>query len=329
MKFLIAGLGSIGRRHLTNLLSLGQDDIVLYRTGHSTLTDLDQYNFPVETSLESALRRKPDAVIVSNPTSLHLDVAIPAAQVGCHLLIEKPLSNSMDRIDELISAVQHGGGKVLIGFQFRFHPGLQQVKKWIDGGEIGRPLSVRAHWGEYLPGWHPWEDYRSGYSARMEMGGGVLLTLCHPLDYLRWILGEFLDIWSFSGKLSGLAIQVEDTAEIGLRFTNGMLGSVHLNYFQRPYTHYLSVSGANGTINWDNIDGSARIFHAGDGIWETSVLPDSYERNSMFLEEMRHFIELIQGNSTSFCGLEDSVKTLEVVLAAHRSQQLGALVHLN
>ena len=185
MKILIAGLGSIGRRHFHNLLALGERDLLLYRTHRSTMPDEELQGFPVETDLGAALAHKPDAVIVSNPTSLHLDVAIPAARAGCCLFLEKPVSDSMERVHDLQAAVEDSGRQAFVGFQFRFHPGLREAKQLLEQGVIGRVLSVRAHWGAYLPGWHPWEDYRQGYSARSDLGGGVILTLCHPLDYLR------------------------------------------------------------------------------------------------------------------------------------------------
>ena len=121
MKILIAGLGSIGRRHLRNLLALGERNILLFRTHRSTLPDEELAGFPVETDLAAALAHKPDALIISNPTSLHLDIAIPAARAGCHLFLEKPISHSLERIDELQEAVQQGGGQVFVGFQFRYH----------------------------------------------------------------------------------------------------------------------------------------------------------------------------------------------------------------
>src|SRR5690349_12225916 len=123
MKFLIAGLGSIGRRHFRNLISLGERDIVLLRSHRATLSDDELNGYPVETDLKEALsRHKPDAVIVSNPTALHLDVAIPAADAGCHILLEKPVSHSMDRLDALQTAAQKSGSRILVGFQFRYHP---------------------------------------------------------------------------------------------------------------------------------------------------------------------------------------------------------------
>jgi len=155
MKFLVAGLGSIGRRHLRNLLALGVKDIVLYRSQLSTLPDDDLTSFPTETTLESALAHRPDAVIISNPTSLHLDVAIPAAEAGCHLFLEKPVSHSLEHIEDLESAVKRSGVQVLVGFQFRFHPTLQTAAHLLSEGAIGRSITAHAHWGEYLPNWHP------------------------------------------------------------------------------------------------------------------------------------------------------------------------------
>ena len=127
MRFLIAGLGSIGRRHLKNLLSLGQRDILLFRSKLGTLPEDELEGIPVEVDLQRALATKPDALIISNPTALHMDIAIPAAQTGCSLFLEKPLSNNLERIPELEKAVVSGGGKVLMGFQYRFHPGLQTI----------------------------------------------------------------------------------------------------------------------------------------------------------------------------------------------------------
>ena len=180
MKYLIAGLGSIGRRHMRNLIALGERDIVLLRTRKTTLPEDELAPFPQETDLQEALEKhKPNAVIVANPTSLHLDVAIPAAEAGCTILLEKPISHSMEGVDKLQTAVQKSGAKVLVAFQFRYHPGLVRAKQLITDGEIGRIVSAHVHFGEYLPGWHPWEDYRQGYAARADMGGGVVLTQCH------------------------------------------------------------------------------------------------------------------------------------------------------
>jgi len=322
MKFLIAGLGSIGRRHFRNLRALGEQDILLYRTHRATLPDDELSGVPVETDLQRALAHKPDAVIVANPSSLHLDVAVPAAEAGCHLLIEKPVSHSLAGVDRLQAALQRGGGNAQIGFHFRFHPGLLKVRALLAEGAIGTPASARANWGEFLPGWHPWEDYRASYAARPELGGGVVLTLCHPLDYLHWLLGDVQALWALISR-QGLGLEVEDTAEIGLRFANGALGSVHLDYLRRPARHDLEIVGTQGTLTWDNADGAARLAQVEadgkPGDWQVFPVPQGFERNTLFLDEMRNFLDVVRGGARPVCPLEDGVYALELALAALRA----------
>jgi predicted dehydrogenase len=327
MKFLIAGFGSIGRRHFRNLIHLGQDDIVFLRSNRSTLPDEEIAAFPVETDLDSALARQPDAVIISNPTALHLDVAIPAAKQGCHLFIEKPISHSLTRIDELQAALVQGGGEAFVAFQFRFHPGLQMIKKLLAENSIGTPISVRAHWGEYLPDWHPWEDFRQGYSARKDLGGGVVLTLCHPLDYLRWLFGEVGELWAFTSSQSDLELEVEDTAEIGLRFKSGVIGSVFLSYVQYPADHTLEIVGTKGTIRWDNAKGAVWVFYRENKDLQTYPLPPKFERNDLFLSEMTHFLAVIQENENAICDLEDGLRSLKLTRAVHESAENGQKVY--
>jgi len=321
MKFMIAGLGSIGRRHLGNLKALGEEDILLYRSGQSTLQDDELERYITETELDIALAHKPDAVIVSNPTALHLDVAIPAAEAGCHLLLEKPISHNMERVDELLAAVKRGEGKVLVGYQFRFHPGLQTVKQWLIEGRIGKPISAHAHWGEYLPDWHPWEDYRQSYAARRDLGGGVVLTLCHPFDYLRWLMGEVVSVTSWTGQIGELDLEVEDIAEAILEFDSGAVGHVHLDYFQRPPAHRLEIIGTEGTIRWNNADGYASIYRSAEGKWQSSVLPDGFSRDALFIAEMKHFIDVANGDVEPVCILNDGVRTLKVALAVLSSEK--------
>src|SRR5512134_151216 len=139
MKILIAGLGSIGRRHLRNLVALGEKDIILLRSHHSTLPDQELAGYPVETDLDASLKKhKPDAVIVANPTALHMDIAIPAAHAGCHILLEKPIANSLQRVNELRKAAHKSGSRILVGFQFRYHPTLWKSRELIQEGSLGK-----------------------------------------------------------------------------------------------------------------------------------------------------------------------------------------------
>jgi predicted dehydrogenase len=338
MKILIAGLGSIGRRHFRNLTALGEKDLVLLRTRKATLPEDELAGYPVETDLQDALtKNNPDAVIVANPTSLHLDVAIAAAQAGCHILLEKPVSHSLDRLDVLEQAAEKSGSRILVGFQFRYHPTLNKARDLIQANALGRILTVHAHWGEYLPQWHPWEDYRQSYAARADLGGGVIVTLTHPLDYLRYLVGDVESLWSFNGHISPLEVDVEDVAEIGLRFANGATGGVHVNYFQRPPVHRLEIAGTNGTLRWDNADGVLHLYQmpAPFGSYsdqppapvvETFPPPDGFDRNQLFVAQTRHFLDVARGESEPLCTLMDGVIALRLALAAYESQETGRVV---
>jgi len=328
MKFLIAGFGSIGRRHLRNLRALGHEDIILLRSHRSTLPDDEIAGLPVETELEKALAHRPDGVVIANPTALHLPVAIPAARAGCHILMEKPVSDSLQGIADLRQALSDGNSRLVVGFQFRFHPGLSKIKELIDNQAVGRILSARCLWGEYLPDWHPWEDYRQGYAARRDLGGGVVRTLTHPFDYLRWLLGDVESLFAISGHFSDLELDVEDMADVNLQFASGAHASVQVNYFQRPPVHRLELVGTRGTLTWDNADGAARMWREETRQWEIFPLVDGFDRNDLFLAETRHFINVIQGREEPVCTLEDGEQVMKIVEAIFRSSEEHRTVQL-
>jgi predicted dehydrogenase len=260
-----------------------------------------------------------------------MDIAIPAAEAGCAILLEKPVAENLDRVGELRQAAAKSGARILIGFQFRYHPTLNKAKELIEAGALGKILTVHAHWGEYLPNWHPWEDYRQSYAARADLGGGVIVTLTHPLDYLRYLLGEVESLWSFNGHISPLELTgVEDVAEIGLKFASGAIGGVHVNYFQRPPVHRLEIVGTVGTLRWDNSDGILQFYRMPDafGSWtaqpgatvlEQYHLAEGWERNHLFVAQMQHFLKVASGESAPICTLEDGVRALEMALAAKNS----------
>lgn len=318
MRFLIAGYGSIGRRHLRNLIALGENDIVLLRSHKSTLPDEEVKDIPVETTIGAALSHHPDGVIIANPTALHLDAAIPAADAGCAVFMEKPISDSYERLPELRKALSRNGGRFQMGFQFRFHPGLLKAKQLITEGAIGSPLSFRAEWGEYLPGWHPWEDYRASYSARKDLGGGVLLTLSHPLDYVRWLFGDPCWIWGMNGKISDLELDTDDIAEIGMQMDSGVTGSIHLDYYSRPVKNCLEVVGTEGRLVCGNLDGIVKL-SAPDREEEIFVPEPAYDRNDMFINEMKRFIAVTAGEAAPSCTLEDGIAAQRMVELIRRS----------
>jgi predicted dehydrogenase len=325
-EILIAGMGSAGRRHLANLQALGWTRIRLYRTGRSTLQEADLAAYPQDRDLQNALARRPVAVIVANPSALHIPVALAAARAGSHLFIEKPLSHDLDGLADLEATIAARSLIVLVGFQFRFNPGLRRIKEWIDSGAIGRVVSVTSHWGESLPRMHPWEDYRSGYAARKDLGGGVLLTLSHPFDYLRWLIGEIEDVSAVEARLDALQLTVEACVEVNVRFACGASGHVHLDFVQQPPEHRLTIVGTEGTATWSQDDHAARHYSGVSERWETAPAPEGFERNWMFLDEMRHFIACLRGEEQPLCTFEDGRQALKIALAAKRTCDESATI---
>lgn len=321
-RVLIAGLGSIGRRHFNNLRALGCTDFVFYRTYQSTLKDAETGDWPTTGDLAEALALKPRIAVISNPTARHMEVALAAAKAGCHLLIEKPLSHTMEGCQELADVVRQKKLTAMIGCQFRFHPLLISLRRQLIEGRIGQVLGARAEWGEYLPDWHPWEDYRKSYSARGDLGGGVVLTLIHPLDYLYWLFGPVSDIQAQIRSVPSLQTSAgDDWAEIMLTFQSAVIAQVHLDYVQKPPVHTLSVWGDRGRALW-NFHAGTLTWQAMDGAAETEQVPGSFERNTLFVDEIRHFLSAIDCGQPSDIPLDDGIAVLEIAL---RAKQLAGL----
>jgi len=316
---LIAGFGSIGRRHFGNLRALGCNNFVFYRTYQATIPDADIAQWPSTDNLAEALAYRPRCAVISNPNARHVDVALAAAQAGCHLFIEKPLSHTLDHCQQLADVARQNGLTTMIGCQFRFHPLLGSLRNQLAAGRVGQVLGARAEWGEFLPDWHPWEDHRQSYSARADLGGGVVLTLIHPLDYLYWLFGPVADVQaSIRGVPSLQTAAGDDWAEIILQFASGVIGQVHLDYVQKPTVHTLVVWGDRGRAVCDYHAGTL-TWQSPDGQTEVENVPAGFERNTMFLDEMKHFLDAVAQRRSSDIPLADGIAVLDVALKAKQS----------
>ncbi|MEY2816583.1 MAG: hypothetical protein RL275_46 [Chloroflexota bacterium] len=324
-RILIAGLGSIGQRHLSNLLQLGVEDILLLRTRNEPVKEAS--HLPVFTDLQEALDQKPDAVIVSNPTSRHLEVALPAARSGCHLFMEKPLSHTWKDVDTLLSITREKQLIGMVGFDMHFDPGLRKMRELIRGGVIGHVTALQAQVGQYLPDWHPWEDYRTGISAQVDTGGGVILDLIHEIDYVTWLMGDAKEVMSMNDHVSSLDIQTEDTAAILIRFKSGAIGTINLDYIQRTVSRSCRVIGEEGTITWDLVTQKVSWYLAQDKAWHEFSYA-GFQRNDRFIAEMKHFLDCLSGKTQPEVSLESGGQSLKIALAAKASAKNGKAVDL-
>lgn len=325
-RILIAGLGSIGLRHLNNLLQLGEKDLLLLRTRNEPVKEAP--DLPVFTNLQDALAQKPDAVIISNPTSHHMETALQAARAGCHLFVEKPLSHTWDQVETLLAIVKEKGLIGMVGFDMHFDPGLQKVRELLKESTIGHVTAIQAQVGQYLPDWHPWEDYRKGVSARVETGGGVILDLIHEIDYVTWLMGKAKEVVSMNGRVSHLEIETEDTASILIRFESNAIGTINLDYIQRTLSRSCRIVGEEGTITWDLMNQKVSWFLAKDKAWHDFSYA-GFQRNDRFLAEMKHFLDCLQGKAQPEVNLESGSLSLKIALAAKESEKTGKVVALS
>ena len=198
---MIVGLGSIGKRHLRNILAIENTkklEIIIY--SKQTKSYLSNYkNIKIFDTLDKCLLEKPDVGFITNETVHHIPIAIKLAKVGLDLFIEKPLSNKISNVKTFSKIIKTKKLITLVGCNLRFHRCINEIKNLIDQKVIGDIISVKVECGTYLPDWHPNEDYSKSYASRDDLGGGVVLTCIHELDYLYWFFGETQEVFSMTG----------------------------------------------------------------------------------------------------------------------------------
>jgi predicted dehydrogenase len=319
LRILVAGCGSIGQRHLRNLQTLNPAELVgVEPDGLRREAVGKELGISIHGSLKEALQHGADVVFVTAPTAFHIPLAWEAARAGCHLFIEKPLSHTLDGVPELVDFVKRHGRVGFVGSNWKFHHSFRTIKSLLEKETIGRITSARCQFGQYLPDWHPWEDYRKGYSARKDLGGGILLD-SHEFDLMTWLLGPAESVFCAMGRLSSLEIETEDTVAATLRFRSGAIGEIHLDYTQRAYQRNLELHGEEGTIKWDIHDKAVRLYRASSKTWEVFEEPVGYGLNNMYLEEVRHFLQCVENRQLPLTPLEVGADVLRLQLAAQRS----------
>ncbi|RLD18663.1 MAG: hypothetical protein DRI36_00805 [Caldiserica bacterium] len=306
---LICGIGSIGKRHLKNLLSLGYKNIFLYRKRGYPFREVKE-EFPVYSDLEKALKEsKPFVSFITNPTSLHVETAYKCALAGSHLFIEKPISHKVGKKERrLLSIVRRKNLKVMVGYMMRFHPAFKKIKNLIQKGSIGKPLFSRSVWGEYLPDWHPWEDYRISYAGRRELGGGPALTLSHDIDMAIWLFGKPVSVTGVPSFGSHLEINTEHAVDILIRFESGVVSNIHLDYIQSPPTRIWEVVCDYGRVIFDYYNGKLCLFKKGKKFqFDVRV-----ERNKLFIDEIKYFFKCIATDTEPLPGIEEALLSVKI-----------------
>ena len=332
MKFLCIGAGSIGKRHLRNLLAIGIDPADL------TATDprADRRDEVVAMGIRSVFKSHEaalaeanyDAAIVCSPTSYHIPHAIQLAERGIHILMEKPLAHNLEGLDDLKTAVDANNVTLVLAYIFRFSPLTAKVRELLEQGAIGKPLFARGEFSEYLPDWHPYEDYRSFYMAEKSQGGGSILDQSHIMDLVHYLLGGFRSVYAMNGNLSALEVNADDYSELLVTLKSGVVASIHTDMFGHDHKKQLEIKGETGNIYWSSTENIVTHYDSQSKAKHVyKKFPTDFNLN--YIEEMKHFIACCEQRESPRATLQDGVETMELILGAYRSVQSGTVVELS
>jgi predicted dehydrogenase len=312
-KILICGAGSIGERHIKNLLKLGYSDLIIYRRAIKNLRTIKK-KIKQFSSLDEALKQKPNIAIISNPTNQHIDTAIKCARSNCHLLIEKPLSNNLKKVNLLSKICVKKKLICSTGFMMRYHPLIKKIKKILDAKKIGKIIHYASQWGEDLRLWHPWEDYKLSYAANSKMGGGPTLTLSHDIDLAIWFCNQEVKKKYINLNYgSNLNIKTHHGSDIIIKFKNNTTANIHLDFYQNPPKRIIEIVGTKGRLEFDYYSSVLKHFFCNTKKVKTYRL-NKFKRNDMFIDEMKNFLYCIKNNLNSPISIKESVKSLKLCI---------------
>jgi predicted dehydrogenase len=325
---LVVGGGSIGKRHLRNLLASGRTAAVVEtRADRRAEIAAKHPEVPLFPSLEAALAAgRYQTGFICLPTAYHLEPALALARGGVHLFVEKPVSHTVDGIPVLLDLVQEQRLTAMTGFCMRFFRPLMKAKELLETGRAGRIVTARSFTGVYLPDWHPYEDYRSFYMARKDQGGGVLLDECHAFDWMQWLCGPITAVAAVVGTFSDLEVETDDVCEALVRFGARSIGSIHLDMVDRSARSEVELIGTESTVLVDLEGHTVRCYDHKARKWESWSFEPAYDR--MYVDELEHFFACIADGRPPLVDLEAGYRVQRIIDACARSSASGRMVEV-
>jgi predicted dehydrogenase len=272
-----------------------------------------------------------DVVILCSPNHLHVLQAMLALSRGCHVFVEKPLALELADAEKLASPARESEGLLMVGCNLRFHRGVRTLSEALRDGAVGRPLYAKAHFAHYLPNWRPGTDYRKTYSARKDLGGGILLDAIHEPDYLCWLFGKAKDVQGRLMNLGDLALNVEDVAMFVIAHESGVVSEVHVDYLRRDKSRGCVITGTEGTLQWESAAKNperilVRAFDASRDRWTVLCDEPAYDLNRQYVKEMAYFLNAVAKGERPMNGLEEAMHSLALLDAVRESSKRGCRV---
>jgi predicted dehydrogenase len=305
MEILIVGLGSIAKKHISVIRAmLPSSKLFALRSG---IGGDDFEGIKSIYSIED-LEIKPDFAIISNPTNLHAEFVKELALRGIPMMIEKPALHELCDSNELLAILKRKKSFTYVAFNLRFHPCIQFLKDYL-AQSLSRVNEVTVYCGSYLPDWRPNVDYKTVYSANLNMGGGVHLDLIHELDYTTWLFGQPVKYSGFHTSSSTLKIDTADYAHYLLNYP-GFTASISLNYYRRDAKRVIEVVMEDKTLTIDLIQNKV-INSRNEILFEDTVFTmlDTYSA------QMTYFVDKLVNNQVPMNTFEDSLNVLKIALS--------------
>jgi predicted dehydrogenase len=318
----IIGLGSIGFKHLRNILKhiQGVSRIYVYDVDRISadikIGELKDERITAVKEIDSIPINGLNLACICTPNSEHYKDGLKFITKNIPVFIEKPVTTDPEECRNLIKIKTT---PVIVGCDMRYHPGVKKAREIAAGGKLGKISSARAFSGHFLGNWRPGVDYRKTYSAKSDMGGGVLWDGIHEIDYMTWILGKAEAYSSFAVNQNLLGIETEETADIILQHSDNIISGIHLDYIQPLKRRGIEIVGTEGIYIWNSIGKNPEhmeikiLTKNGAEILWSGIYDDP---NSMYVDEIKELFSLLEGNpveSTSLLTAETACEEIEII----------------
>ena len=320
-RVLVIGVGSIGERHLRCFQQTGRCELSFAEINDSLRATIRQrYGAPGFASLDEAVAQRPDIAVICTPAHLHVPMATQLAVAGIHLLIEKPLSTSLEGIDRLRETIESRNIICSVAYVYRAHPVLAAMREAIRSGRFGRPLELVAVSGQHFPTYRP--AYRDIYYNDRATGGGAIQdALTHIVNAGEWLVDPVTRLIADAAhqRLEGVA--VEDTVHLLARHGD-ILASYSLNQHQAPNENTITVVCERGAVRFEGHECRWRWMTSPGEAWHDEP-HTTLERDSLFVVQANQFLDAVERKSPVACTLDEGLQTLRVNLAALASADGG------
>lgn len=314
---LVIGCGSIGKRHIGNLLKEKEvSKIFVYSRRADCLKGFSYPGGRVEL-INDYSGITADFALICNETSSHVSTALKLVKKGMHLFIEKPLSHELKGLNMLKKIVKQKKLKVFVGYNLRFLKAVEYAKDILAGGALGDLCSARIEVGQYLPDWRSGRDYRETYSASRKKGGGVALDLSHELDYMCYLFGPPVKWKTMQANSGALQIDSEDIFEGVYSFPSGLICSVHMDYLRRAKKRMLSLVAVKGELSLDFVTNQIKVNFKKGNKCRIIISKNFFDIDKTYRLEIKDFIHSLKENKPCSVGLNDGERVLKLIGDSH------------